>query len=50
MNLINFEFDPTERFVPSNDTKKWGLYTHKSRNIYAGVVLPGFYQTTYFTF
>jgi hypothetical protein len=50
MNLINFEFDPSESFVPSKETKKWGLYTHKSRHIYAGIILPGFFQTTLFTF
>jgi len=50
MNLINFEFDPSQTFMPSEATRKWGLYTHKSPHVYAGIVLPGFFQTTYFTF
>lgn len=50
MNLINFEFDLDERFEPTSITKKWGMYTHKSKHISAGMTLPGFFQTTNFTF
>ncbi len=46
MNLVNFEFDPSEKFEPSQATKKAGLATHKSQDQYAGVTLPGFFETT----
>lgn len=50
MNLINFEFNLDEHFAPSQATKKWGLFTHKTRHIYAGIPLPGFFQTTGFPY
>ncbi len=50
MQLINFEFALDENFAPSQATKKWGLFTHKSKHIYAGIHLPGFFQTTGFPY
>jgi hypothetical protein len=46
MNLINFEFEPNQSFIPRPYTRKFGLYTHKSSEIVAGVTLPGLFQTT----
>jgi len=50
MDFINFEFDPNSNFTPSNETKNWGMYTHKSKHTIAGMTIPGFYQTTNITF
>lgn len=46
MNLVNFEFEISENFEPSHSIKKAGLFTKKSSHLYAGVTLPGFFQTT----
>lgn len=50
MNLINFEFNLDENFAPSQSTKRWGLFTYKTRHIYSGIPLPGFFQTTGFPY
>ncbi len=43
-----YEFQPEETFEPSSGTKEWALYTHKTEHSFAGVSLPGLFQTTYY--
>jgi hypothetical protein len=41
-----FEFQYSEKFEPTRSAKEWWLYTHKTSTTFAGVPLPGFFQTT----
>lgn len=41
-----FRFPYNETFEPSEQTKKWWLYTHKTEESFAGIRLPGLFQTT----
>ena len=41
-----FDFNYEENFEPSSNTKQWCLYTHKTPRAFAGVNLPGLFQTT----
>jgi hypothetical protein len=43
-----FDFQPNETFEPSSSTKHWCLYTHKTEHSFAGVPLPGLFQTTHY--
>ncbi len=44
--MLEFQYD--ENFEPSSNTKQWWLYTHKTERSFAGVTLPGLFQTTYY--
>jgi hypothetical protein len=41
-----FEFQYNENFEPTRSVKEWWLYTQKTPTTFAGVPLPGFFQTT----
>ena len=43
-----YDFQFSENFEPSQNTKKWCLYTHKGTSTFAHLQLPGFFQTTYY--
>ena len=43
-----YDFQFSENFEPTKNTKKWALYTHKSTSTFAHLQLPGLFQTTYY--
>jgi hypothetical protein len=45
LSFKQFEFQPNQNFEPSKDTKEFWLYTKKSKRTFAGVTLPGLYET-----
>lgn len=45
LSFRQFEFQPNQNFEPSKSTKEFWLYTKKSKRTFAGVTLPGLYET-----
>lgn len=45
LSFRQFEFQPNQNFEPSKATKEFWLYTKKSKRTFAGVTLPGLYET-----
>ena len=43
-----FRFNPDEDFEPSSVTKQWNYYTHKTKHRFAGITLPGLFDTTHY--
>lgn len=43
-----FDFKYEEHFEPSKGTKEWCLYTHKTKQSFAGVTLPGLFDITHY--
>lgn len=46
LNFKQFYFQPNQNFEPSKSTKDFWLYTKKNKRTFAGINLPGLFETT----